>query len=31
MDIPASFALAKGDDLYIRGTIEALNRFYAVY
>jgi len=27
-DIPPSFVLAEEDDLYICGTVDALNRFY---
>ena len=31
MDIPASFKLAEDDDIYICGTVEALNHFHDAY
>ena len=28
MDLPSTFVLAADDDIYVCGTVDALNRFY---
>ncbi len=31
MDLPPAFILDENDDIYVCGTVDALNRFYEAY